>query len=87
MSNFFVRFSHFHKIDIKNEKLNFHFDLKSNLTYNIQLCCSNSVLICSDFSVSCEDYNIDGKEWYHYFLCGYKVHTIVFYFLTSEVMN
>lgn len=25
-----------------------------------------------DFSVSCEDYNIDGKEWYHYFLCGYK---------------
>lgn len=26
-----------------------------------------------DFSVSCEDYKIDGKEWYHYFLCGYKV--------------
>ncbi|XP_068672101.1 N-acetylgalactosamine kinase-like isoform X1 [Montipora foliosa] len=25
-----------------------------------------------DFSVSCEDYKIDGKEWYHYFLCGYK---------------
>lgn len=22
--------------------------------------------------MSCEDYKIDGKEWYHYFLCGYK---------------
>ena len=26
-----------------------------------------------DFSISCEDYKIDGKDWYHYFLCGYKV--------------
>ncbi|EDO48810.1 predicted protein [Nematostella vectensis] len=25
-----------------------------------------------DFSVDNIDYNIDGKEWYHYFLCGYK---------------
>ncbi|CAB3988740.1 N-acetylgalactosamine kinase-like [Paramuricea clavata] len=24
------------------------------------------------YEVGTEDYNIDGKEWYHYFLCGYK---------------
>lgn len=29
-----------------------------------------------DFNVSCEDYKIDGKEWYHYFLCGYKVYKL-----------
>ena len=33
-----------------------------------------------DFSVSCEDYKIDGKEWYHYFLCGYKVWMKTFFF-------
>ncbi|XP_031559656.1 N-acetylgalactosamine kinase-like [Actinia tenebrosa] len=25
-----------------------------------------------DFSVDTLEYQIDGKEWYHYFLCGYK---------------
>ena len=33
-----------------------------------------------DFSVGCEDYKIDGKEWYHYFLCGYKVWMKTFFF-------
>ncbi|RMX46098.1 hypothetical protein pdam_00009363 [Pocillopora damicornis] len=33
---------------------------------------SNTFEDFQDFSVGCEDYKIDGKEWYHYFLCGYK---------------
>ncbi|CAH3144648.1 unnamed protein product [Porites evermanni] len=33
---------------------------------------SNTFNSFHDFSVSCEEYKIDGKEWYHYFLCGYK---------------
>ena len=37
----------------------------------------NVLLFYSDFSVSCEEYKIDGKEWYHYFLCGYKVYVVV----------
>lgn len=34
-------------------------------------------LIFRDFSVSCEDYKIDGKEWYYYFFCGYKVYVYI----------
>ena len=30
-------------------------------------------LIFRRYEVSTEDCKIDGKEWYHYFLCGYKV--------------
>ncbi|XP_020624383.1 N-acetylgalactosamine kinase-like [Orbicella faveolata] len=33
---------------------------------------SNTFNDFQDFSTSCEYYKIDGKEWYHYFLCGYK---------------
>ena len=40
-----------------------------------------------DFSVSCEDYKIDGKEWYHYFLCGYKVWMKTFFLLNCTLLK
>ena len=43
-------------------------------------------LISRDFSVSCEDYKIDGKEWYHYFLCGYKVHVYIIWINSISII-
>ena len=42
-----------------------------NKTYKTYL--SLNLFYFRDFSVDTLEYKIDGKEWYHYFLCGYKV--------------
>jgi hypothetical protein len=37
------------------------------------------------YEVGSEDYKIDGTEWYHYFLCGYKVQCNIIPWITLEL--
>lgn len=43
------------------------------------------LIFSSRYEVGSENYRIDGKEWYHYFLCGYKVTVVLLYTVCTTI--